>query len=413
MLSLKSLRSGTSLLTAIGVIASTSIPILMTIPAQAQSSFSDVPSNYWAEGMIRELAAKDIIKGFPDGSFHPTDPVTRAQFSAMISKAFNQPTIRGGLNFVDVPSNYWANAVIQKSYTTGFLSGYPGQLFGPNQNIPRVQVLVSLSSGLLYNTNNDPNSFLPQYYSDASSIPSYALNGVAAATQKGIVVNYPNVQFLNPNQNATRADVAAFIYQALAQTGQVAQINSPYVVGQINSNPNPSLSQTVLPLGTTIPVEYKKNRILIAPNETVPLVLIVKQNIMAPAGNLLIPEGTQISGELRPNQNGSRFFAKELVFANGQRIPLNATSEVVTRTEKIRKGIKPVAILRDTAIGAAAATGLAAIFGDRAIATEEVLGGAGIGLLGGLIFDRNQISLISINPNTDLNLKLNNDLALR
>ncbi|MCS6815641.1 MAG: S-layer homology domain-containing protein, partial [Cyanobacteria bacterium] len=76
------MRSSTAVIMALSVGAAGLAPIVLTRPAQAQVSFYDVPSGYWADGFIRELASRDIIKGFPDGSFRPNDPVTRAQFAA-------------------------------------------------------------------------------------------------------------------------------------------------------------------------------------------------------------------------------------------------------------------------------------------------------------------------------------------
>jgi hypothetical protein len=49
-------------------------------------------------------------------------------------------------------------------------------------------------------------------------------------TEKRIVVNYPRVKELSPTRNATRAEVAAMIYQALVSAGQVPNIASPYIV---------------------------------------------------------------------------------------------------------------------------------------------------------------------------------------
>jgi hypothetical protein len=131
-------HSSTALLVAISFIGSSAIPFFSATAAFAQTTFNDVPTNYWAQTFIQELATRDIIKGFPDGGFRPNDPVTRAQFAAMLNKAINKAPIRGGMTFVDVDSNYWAASAIEKSYTTGFLSGYPGNVFEPSQNIPRV-----------------------------------------------------------------------------------------------------------------------------------------------------------------------------------------------------------------------------------------------------------------------------------
>ncbi|NJO52820.1 MAG: S-layer homology domain-containing protein, partial [Leptolyngbyaceae cyanobacterium RM2_2_4] len=203
MSSFNSWRSGTALLIALSLTAGAAAPLVIQAPVQAQTNFFDVQSSYWAAPFIQELARREIISGFPDGSFRPDDPVTRAQFAAMVRQAFDQAQVRNSVNFVDVPSNYWAYTAIQEAYSIGFLTGYPGNVFNPNQNIPRAQVLVSLANGLGYSASGVGNTL--QVYSDSSSIPDYAQTSIAAATQEQIVVNYPNTQVLNPNRLATRA----------------------------------------------------------------------------------------------------------------------------------------------------------------------------------------------------------------
>lgn len=195
----------------------------------ANVSFSDVPSNYWAQGFIQELASRNIIKGFPDGSFRPNAPVTRAQFAAMLNQAIDKAPIRASINFADIPTNFWAAPAIQKAHTIGFMSGYPNNLFKPSENISRVQILVALANGFNYNPTQPVANTL-KTYSDSPSIPNYALNSIAAATENRLVVNYPNITNLNPNQPATRAEVAALIYQALVRSGKAQPINSPYIV---------------------------------------------------------------------------------------------------------------------------------------------------------------------------------------
>ena len=67
-------------------------------------------------------------------------------------------------------------------------------------------------------------------YDDASSISDYAIAPMAAATVNKLVMNYHNTARLNPTGNATRAQVAAAIYQALVRDGKAPAINSPYIV---------------------------------------------------------------------------------------------------------------------------------------------------------------------------------------
>ncbi len=405
-------QSGTVALMALSLTAGAVAPLVIPATAFAQTAtFSDVQSNYWASPFIAELVRRNIIAGFPDNTFKPEQPVTRAQFASMISKAFQKAAQRSATQFTDVPSNYWATNAIQDAYSKGFVAGYPGNRFEPNQNIGREQVLVSLANGLAYSVTGDPANILNQYYSDANAIAQYARSPIAAATERAIVVNYPNLRFLNPTQTATRADVAAFIYQALVSAKQATAINSPYIVAAAQQPTTPLV--TKIPSGTKIPVRYDKaEKILVTKEETAPLTLTVAQNIATSEGTVLIPAGAQVVGELRPANGGSQFVGSELVLANGQRYKINATSEVITKTEQIRKGAKVGTIAKDAALGAAAAAAIQAVTGDRDVELGPTLGSAGVGALIGLFLGRQRVDLIAIDPNTDLHLTLGSDLHL-
>ncbi|BAY12119.1 S-layer homology domain-containing protein [Calothrix sp. NIES-2098] len=410
MFALNRWQSGTATLMALSVTAGTLAPFITAAPSFAQTTFSDVSSNYWAAQFIQQLSVRGVIAGFPDGSFRPEEPVTRAQFAAMVNKAFQKAPQRQAINFTDVPSNYWASSAIQQAYTIGFLSGYPGNRFEPNQAIPRQQVLVSLANGLEYSPRATVENTL-QYFNDAYNIADYARSPIAAATEKQIVVNYPNVKFLNPTATATRAQVAAFIYQALVSSNQASAINSPYIVAVQSTTPTPVA--ITIPQGTTIPVKYDKaEKILVTKNETAPLTLTVSQNVVTQEGTVVVPAGSQVIGQLKPAQGGSQFVAEKLVLTTGQEYPVNATSEVITKTETVKKGTSTGAIIQNTVLGAGAAAAVSAVTGDRAIATEEVLGGAGIGALIGLFFGKNSVDLIAIDPDTDLQMTINQNLLV-
>ena len=191
------------------------------------TAFIDVAPNYWAKSYIEALASKGVIAGFPDGSFKPNEPVTRAQFAAIVTKAFAPQAQQQATNFRDVSRNFWAYDAIQTATRSPFLAGYPNNTFRPQLEIPRVQVLVALANGLGLTANN-PNVI--SVYADANQIPGWAQPSVAAATATQLVVNYPTATQLNPTREATRAEVAAFVYQALVNAGQAQPIPSPYVV---------------------------------------------------------------------------------------------------------------------------------------------------------------------------------------
>jgi hypothetical protein len=193
-------------------------------PAVVPVHFSDVPNDFWARPYIEGLAQRGIVKGLPNGKFRPNQPMTRAEFAAQLQKAFAQKPTGTAPNFKDVSSNFWASSAIKETTKTGFLQGYPRNIFRPQQKLPRVQVLVALVKGLDLKPPADPAKVL-QIYQDADQIPNYAVKPVAAATQSGLVGNYPKQNLLKPNQSATRAEVAAWIYQALVKTGKAEKIS--------------------------------------------------------------------------------------------------------------------------------------------------------------------------------------------
>ncbi len=206
-------------------------PVVMTAPSLAQPKLYDVQGS-WNQKCIENLAQRNIISGYPDGSFRPNSPITRSEFAAIINKAFpNAAATRKPLRFTDVPASYWGYNAIREASQTSFLSGYPGNVFKPNQNIPRVQVLVALASGLNYSPTKIVPTVLNTAFDDANKIPDYARSKIAAATEKRLVVNYPNVNLLQPEQVASRAEVAAFLCQALAGSNQASLVPSQYIAG--------------------------------------------------------------------------------------------------------------------------------------------------------------------------------------
>ncbi|MDY7007671.1 MAG: S-layer homology domain-containing protein [Cyanobacteriota bacterium] len=204
-------------------------------PALAQTTLKDI-ENHFAQACIEDLLDRKIISGYNESqTFRPNAPVTRAEFAAMITRAFpDAKLVRDPIKFVDVPQNYWAYNAIQKSYEMGFLSGYIGKTFNPTLKITRWQVLTALSKGLNYRTSASVERSLNATFEDAEAIPEEAKKSIAAATAKGIVVNYPNVRKLNPNRDATRSEVATFLCQSIANTetsndGLVSQVPSEYI----------------------------------------------------------------------------------------------------------------------------------------------------------------------------------------
>ncbi len=401
----------------------------IVIPAKViAAEFSDV-QNHWARPFIEALAAENVISGFPDGTFKPNAPVTRAQFAAIVRQAFNESKVREARGFSDVPTNYWANTAIKEAYETGFMSGYPNRSFRPGEEIPKVQVLVSLASGLRLSPKNQTTETL-KIFRDAAEIPTYAVNPVAAATEESIVVNYPNVSYLNPNEVATRADVAAFIYQSLVDQGDLQPLAtnleaSTYIVRgttpstqtttnntSTQTSTNTSTAQDPLlklARGTQIGVKYStSDKVVVTPNETINLTLEVANDLKNSEGKVLIPKDSKIEGQLVPRYSGSNFLgtqfvAQRLIVGNQPYTNVNVTSNLVT-------GEKPTDVssstVEDASATSAAQTVLGAILG-RQINVENIL--TGRTTPPPQTPQNTQNTLVIIDPETDLPLTFGSD----
>ncbi|MDP5338118.1 MAG: DUF1565 domain-containing protein [Nodularia sp. (in: cyanobacteria)] len=188
--------------------------------------FTDI-TGHWAEPFIRGLASMNLTHGFADGSYQPDQPMTRAQYAALVAVAFNPPPKRPAPDFTDVSPDFWAYQALQIAARGGFVGGFGDRTFRPAQNVQRLQVIVSLVNGLTLPTA-DNNALLT--YTDSQTIPDYARQAVITATQQRIVVNYPNPKQLVPTREATRAEVAAMVYQALVAIQRTSKINSTYIV---------------------------------------------------------------------------------------------------------------------------------------------------------------------------------------
>lgn len=201
-------------------------------PETPQIAFTDVQPDYWAYPFINKLGEQQLISGFSGNNlFEPEKLITRASMATSISQAFDRPASQPVRNFTDVSNQNALAADIREAVETGFMKGYSEQEFRPLENIPRYQVLVTLASGLNLKPSQDATTTLSKF-DDTQNIPDWAREQVATAIDAGLVVNRPefSTNSLNPNEPATRAEVAAMIYQALVRSDKLEPIDSQYIV---------------------------------------------------------------------------------------------------------------------------------------------------------------------------------------
>jgi hypothetical protein len=108
------------------------------VPYTTQSSFSDVPNNHWALRYIEVAKERNIISGYPDGTFRPNNPITRAEIAKMAVVAGQFAIDKSGTPFNDISGN-WAYDYIMTARNNHIISGYPDGAFRPDKNATRAE----------------------------------------------------------------------------------------------------------------------------------------------------------------------------------------------------------------------------------------------------------------------------------
>ena len=172
--------------------------------------FNDVADKDWFADAVKYVADKGMMNGTSKTTFGPNDSTTRGMIVTVLYRLENEPSAAEA-SFTDVVSGqYYTNAVAWAN-ANGIVTGYGNGKFGPNDKITREQLAAILYRYAQYkkydvSVGEDTNILS---YADAQSVSAYAIPAMQWACGAGIV-NGSNGK-LNPQNNATRAEVAAML----------------------------------------------------------------------------------------------------------------------------------------------------------------------------------------------------------
>jgi hypothetical protein len=163
-------------------------------------------AGHWAENAIRDLVGSGAINGYPDGSFRPDQPISRAEFATVLVKSLRLP-VNNSKDFADT-SDHWAREAISTAYAAGIISGYDDRSFGPDDPITREQIAVMINKAFNLSKALGDSSF-----ADSNNISTWAREAVAAAYASQLISGYPDNTF-KPQNQASRAEAAAILTRA-------------------------------------------------------------------------------------------------------------------------------------------------------------------------------------------------------
>lgn len=223
------LRKLSSLTTALALVAATAIP--------GATAFAATDLNgHWAEDEIEALETSGVIQGYPDGTFKPDDPISRAEFVTVFNRAAQLDAVASGGHFADVASDAWYDGQVGVASAIGYITGFEDNTFRPDQPITRNEVAVILARALGLAQTDTPS------FSDWEQIPDWAAPSVVAVAAAGYMQGYPDGSFGGDRQ-VTRAEASILIYRS--QAALVSQVPRIETVSVADESGNPVADATV------------------------------------------------------------------------------------------------------------------------------------------------------------------------
>lgn len=167
----------------------------------AATAYTDISENDYCYDAAKRLGDLGIVSGYEDGSFHPNDTITRAEYARIIVSAMDKETDAKSTGlistFADVPDGLWSAPYINYVSAQNIVAGYSDGSFQPDKTISFAESLTILLRVLGY-TEASVGYFWPNNYVDAA-------NSLGISSDMGYGVNQP----------ITRGDAAIMIDRAL------------------------------------------------------------------------------------------------------------------------------------------------------------------------------------------------------
>ena len=109
----------------------------------AENAFKDVTDGEWHNKAISTMAKLGVVKGRNAEAFDPDAPITRAEFATICAR-FDKTQINTSSNFTDI-SGHWAEKYIERAATLGWIAGYSDGTFRPSNYITRAEAMTMIN----------------------------------------------------------------------------------------------------------------------------------------------------------------------------------------------------------------------------------------------------------------------------
>ena len=177
--------------------------------------FSDIAPNAWYKDAVQYAYDSGLMTGVSANEFAPEQTTTRAETCSMLARLEGVESAESA-GFADVAANDWYATAVNWAAASGITSGTGDGNFSPNTAITREQLAAILMNYAQYKGQDVSARATLDTYNDATAISSWANDVMSWAVAEGLLTGVTNDQ-LQPQGNATRAQVAAILQRFLAQ----------------------------------------------------------------------------------------------------------------------------------------------------------------------------------------------------
>lgn len=164
--------------------AATMFNRILVLEEDGSVTFTDVAEDHWALTNIGTMQAAELIKGYEDKTYKPSNNITKAEFATIISRVMDMAELEvpEGVEcpYTDI-DGHWAEAAIQKLYSYGIKLDRDGESFNPDQEITRAEAVVLLN--LLIGREINADDYTVPTYTDVPKT-HWAYDHIEAASQE-------------------------------------------------------------------------------------------------------------------------------------------------------------------------------------------------------------------------------------
>lgn len=206
------------------------------LPSQTASAAS------WVTPYLEKLKSWDVVKGDPGGSMRPDSPITRAEFVAMMNRAYGYTDL-GPIPFKDVHPKDWFYEDICKAYTAGIFKGHDNATAAPNAPLTREQAITLLARNM--RLDEIPGEVID--FTDGRDFSPYSRGYVRAAILAGIIDGYADGT-CRPQKNVTRGEAMKMLCVGIGSLINEPGVHAPGgVFGSLTINcTNVTLRDTII-----------------------------------------------------------------------------------------------------------------------------------------------------------------------